>query len=87
MNKVDKTIQIPETLDAELRQRAEARGIELAELVSEALGRYLEDIDDITEDELRWSQFERDGKSVSGEAIKSWIESWGTPDEQPIPKP
>ena len=87
MNKVVRTIQIPEALDAELRQRAEASGIELAQLVEVALGRYLDDIDDVSEDERRWAQYELDGKSIPGDAIKVWIESWGKADERPIPKP
>ena len=87
MNKVVRTIQIPEALDAELRLRAEASGIELAQLVEVALGRYLEDIDDVNEDERRWAQYELDGKSIPGDDIKSWIESWGKPDERPTPKP
>lgn len=86
MNKVARTIQIPERLDAELRLRAEANGIELGQLVEVALAHYLDDIDDVTENERRWAQFEQDGKSIPGDAIKSWIESWGTSDERPIPK-
>jgi hypothetical protein len=86
MNKVARTIQIPEQLEAELRLRAEANGIELGQLVEVALARYLDDIEDVAEDERRWSQYEQDGKSIPGNAIKSWIESWGTSDERPILK-
>ncbi|MDZ4738853.1 MAG: hypothetical protein SGJ03_03000 [Alphaproteobacteria bacterium] len=87
MNKVVRTIKIPEALDVELRQRAEASGIELEQVIEVALGRYLEDIDDVSEDERRWAQYELDGKSISGDTMKAWIESWGKPDELPIPKP
>ena len=87
MNKVVRTIKIPEALDVELRQRAEASGIELEQVIEVALGRYLEDIDDVSEDERRWAQYELDGKSIPGDAIKAWIESWGNPGELPIPKP
>ena len=87
MTKVVRTIELSQTLDAELRQLAEASGLELTQVIEQALGRYLEDIDDVTEDERRWEQFERDGKFVSGDAIKAWIESWGKPNELPLPKP
>ena len=87
MNKVVRTIQIPEHLDAELRQRAEANGIDLAQLVEVAIAHYLDDIDDVAEDDRRWAQYEQDGKSIPGDAIKSWIESWGKADERSIPKP
>jgi hypothetical protein len=86
MNKVARTIQIPEHLDAKLRLCVEANGIELGQLIEVAVARDLDDIDDVTEDERRWAQFEQEGKSIPGDAIKSWIESWGTSDERPIPK-
>ena len=86
MTKVVRTVEISERLDADLRQLAE-RGIDPAEVIERALDRYLEDLEDIAEDERRWAQFERDGKSIPGEAIKAWIDSWGRKDELPIPKP
>lgn len=87
MNKPARTIQIPAHLEAELRLRAEANGIELGQLIEVALAHYLDDIDDLAEDERRWAQYEQDGKSIPGDAIKSWIESWGTANEKPTPKP
>ena len=87
MCKPVRTIEISEKLDTELRQLADANGLKPAELIERALNRYRDDVDDITEDERPWAQFERDGKFVTGEAVKAWIESWGTPDEFPMPKP
>jgi len=87
MNKIVRTIEIPAKMDAGLRQRAEASGVEITQVIEDALGRYLEDIDDVAEDERRWAQYERDGKSISGDAVKAWIDSWGKPDELPMPKP
>ena len=86
MNKIVRTIQISEALDAELGLRAETNGVELATLVEVALGRYLDDIDDVSEDERRWAQYELDGKTIPGDAIKAWIESWGTANER-LPRP
>jgi hypothetical protein len=84
MNKVARTIQIPEHLDAKLRLCVEANGIELGQLIEVAVARDLDDIDDVTEDERRWAQFEQEGKSIPGDAIKSWIESWGTADPEAV---
>lgn len=87
MNTPVRTVQIPEHLDAELRLRAEASGIHVSHLVEVAITHYLDGIDDLAEDERRWAQFEQDGKVVPGDAIKSWIESWGTANEKSIPEP
>lgn len=80
-------IEIPARLDENLRRLAKQRGLEPAQVVERALDRYLEDLDDIAEDQRRWAAFERDGKAIPGDAIKAWIQSWGHADELPIPKP
>lgn len=87
MNKVVRTIQIPEQLFAELRLRAEANGIELGQRVKVARTHYLDDIDDVAEDERRWAQFEQDGKSIPADAIKSWIASWDIENVRTAPAP
>lgn len=75
MTKVIRTKEIPASMDAGLRQRAEAGGIDVTRVIEDALGRYLEDIDDVAEDERRWAQYACDGESISGDAIKAWIDS------------
>ena len=80
-------IEIPARLGENLRQHAKQSGLEPAEVIERALDRYLEDLDDIAEDQRRWAEFERDGKVIPGDAIKAWIQSWGRADELPIPKP
>jgi predicted transcriptional regulator len=42
---------------------------------------------DIAEDLRRLEEFERTGEAVPGDEVKAWIESWGTPNELPPPRP
>ncbi len=41
----------------------------------------------MAEDARRLADFERSREGVSWDEIKAWMESWGTPDELPPPKP
>ena len=87
MSKPPATIEISAKSKADLVRLADRTGLEPSEVIARALERYQEDIDDVAEDERRWSQFERDGKLVSADDVKSWIESWGSANELPMPKP
>ena len=40
-----------------------------------------------TEDARAVAEFERTGEGVPGEEVIAWIESWGTENELPMPKP
>jgi hypothetical protein len=41
----------------------------------------------IEEDQRRLAEFERPRLGVPGEEVKAWLESWGKPNELPMPKP
>jgi len=41
----------------------------------------------LAEDARALAEFERTGEGVPWEEIKAWMDSWGTPNELPKPKP
>jgi hypothetical protein len=41
----------------------------------------------IAEDLRRFEEFERTDEGVPLDEVKAWVESWGTPNELPPPKP
>ena len=87
MAKTAITVEITAKSQSDLTRLSDRTGLKPDEVIERALERLEEDIDDIAEDERRWAQFERDGKSVSGDAVKAWIDSWGSENELPMPKP
>ena len=42
---------------------------------------------DIAEDIRRMQNFERTREAIPLDEVKAWVESWGTPNELPQPKP
>ena len=42
---------------------------------------------DVEEDIRRLEEFERTGLAIPGDEVKAWIDSWGTANELPRPKP
>ena len=91
-----------ETADL-LEARAAARGISVADLLAdivcneEALPADLAELrakgegpwsaEILEEDARRLREFERTRMGVPWEDVKVWLESWGTPNELPPPKP
>ena len=86
-----------------LEARAKARGMTVAELLADIAGNEealpadlarmraagegpwsAEALDD---DSRRLAEFERTRTGLPWDETKAWIESWGTPNELPIPKP
>ena len=41
----------------------------------------------LAEDERRWAEYQRTGEGVPWEEIRAWMQSWGTPEELPPPRP
>jgi hypothetical protein len=41
----------------------------------------------LEEDERRLAEFERTRMAVPWDEVKAWLQSWGTPNELPKPKP
>src|SRR5262245_56063928 len=90
-----------ETADA-LEAQAAARGISISELLadlvaSDQLPPGLEEMraagrgpwapEILAEDARRLAAFQNTREGVPWNEIKAWMQSWGTPDELPPPKP
>jgi hypothetical protein len=90
-------------LEARAKARAKARGISVAELLADVacnaealpagLARLRAEGDGpwspqaLAEDARRLAAFERTREGLPWQDVKTWMESRGTPDELPMPKP
>jgi len=102
MNAKVRTIEIDEQTADVLEARAAARGLSVAELVadlawtSENLPPELRAMCDngegpwapevLAEDARRLAEFHRTREAVAWDDVKTWMQSWGTPNELPAPK-
>lgn len=83
-----KTIAIDETLLARAR---DITGLaEDSALVNEALQALVareRAREDFRQETLAaWEHYRETGRSVPGEAVKAWLDSWGTAEELPAPR-
>ena len=82
-------------LDADTNERllvlAAERGQDAASVVADAIALLASTVDieeaDIAEDLRRLREFERTGEAVPLDEVKAWVESWGTGNELPRPRP
>ena len=102
MNAKVKIVVDPHTADL-LEARAAARGMSVSDLLAdlaadtEALPPWLETLrekgegpwapDVLAEDQRRLAEFNRARMGAPWSEVKAWMQSWGTPDELPAPKP
>lgn len=103
MNVKSRTIEVDaETADV-LEARAAARGMTLSELLADLAGAakvlspalqamseagegpWSQEV--LAEDARRLADFERTREGVPWSEVKIWMQSWGTPNELPAPKP
>src|ERR1700730_15043888 len=98
-----RSIQVDEHTADVLEARALARGLSVAELIAdlalsneglppdlqgmrvEGTGPWSAAI--LTEDARRIDEFRRTRQSVSWDEVKAWMQTWGTANEHPPPKP
>ena len=92
----------PQTADL-LKARAAARGMSVADLLADLIGDEnllpvaLEAMRErgegpwapevLAEDARRLAEFHRTRQGIPWDEIKVWMESWGSPQELPMPKP
>jgi hypothetical protein len=97
------TIEVDEATVKVLEARAAARGISISELLADLSGagealpddmRAMRDAGDgpwapdlLAEDARRLAEYRRTREAVPWDEVKAWLESWGTPNELPAPKP
>ena len=103
MNVKLRTIEVDERTADVLEARASARGMSVAELIAdlawatETLPPDLQEMCDkgegpwspeaLAEDARRFEEFQRTREAVPWDEVKAWMQSWGTPNELPMPKP
>ena len=91
MNKVRRVLELDPSTDARLRALAAERGQEASDVVADAISLLGSVVDvegpDIDEDLRRLREFERTGEAVPLEDAKAWVDSWGTENELPPPRP
>lgn len=91
MNSVRRVLDLDPKTDARLRELAAERGQEASAVVADAISLLDSVIDiegpDVEEDRRRLLEFERTREAIPGEEVMAWVESWGTANELPQPKP
>jgi hypothetical protein len=103
MNVKLRTIEVDAHTADVLEARAAARGLSVADLIadlawsSESLPPDLQAMCDsgegpwspeaLAEDARRFAEFQRTREAVPWDEVKTWMQSWGTPNELPPPKP
>lgn len=79
------SIDVPEPIKVELERLATERNVSEAELVTEALARFVdEEADYLAAIDEALADID-DGVFVSGESVVKWMRSWGTERELPTP--
>jgi predicted transcriptional regulator len=91
MSTVRRTLDLDPETDARLSALAAERGEDPARIVADAMV-LLDSIVDIEgpdaeEDVQRLRAFERTGLAVSSADVDAWVDSWGTANELPRPRP
>jgi hypothetical protein len=96
-------IEIDERTAELLKARASARGMSVGDFVTDlasnpdllppdleamrAAGQGPWSPEALAEDRRRVAEFERTREGVPWDEVKTWMMSWGTPNELPVPKP
>jgi predicted transcriptional regulator len=70
---------------ADLAVNEEILPPELAEMRSKGEGPWSAEA--LAEDARRLAEFERTREAVPWDEVKAWMQSWGTPNELPMPNP
>jgi len=88
---IRRTFELDPETDARLQAIAAARGQDMAAVVADAVA-LLDAVVPfegpvIEEDIRRLREFEHTGEGIPLDEIKAWVESWGTDNELPRPKP
>jgi hypothetical protein len=96
-------IEVDEATAEVLKARAAARGLSVSELLADLVGAedalpvHLQAMrecgegpwapDVLAEDARRLATFHQTREAVPWDDVKVWMQSWGTADERPVPKP
>jgi predicted transcriptional regulator len=72
-------------LIADLIEAEETLPLDLLEMREAGRGPWAPEV--LAEDARRLAEFQRTREAVPWEEVKAWMQSWGTPNELPPPKP
>ncbi|MCD0420277.1 hypothetical protein LOC51_23925 [Rubrivivax sp. JA1024] len=83
-------IEVDETTATRLRERADAQGISVAEVVASltALSESPVEIsaEDLADLDRQWAAIQSGQEvTIPHEQVAQWLETWGTPDYKPFP--
>jgi predicted transcriptional regulator len=87
MTTIKRTIEIDADVDAALARVAAAGAQSPSQIIESALISFLHDAAETVEDARRWDDYLKTRKSIPIEAIASWVDSWDTDRELPLPTP
>lgn len=91
MSTVRRTLELDPDTATRLEFLVGERGQDAAGVVADAIALLISTVEiegpDIEEDLRRLREFERTGEAVPGEEVMAWVNSWGTENELPAPKP
>jgi hypothetical protein len=95
--KIEVDARTADVLEARAAARGQTISELLADLVSDETSPDLEAMlsagrgpwspEVLAEDARRFADFQRSHEGASWEEVKAWMQSWGTPNELPPPKP
>ena len=87
MTSKTRTIELDDITATALKERADARGLTVPELVTEYLdedqGSSDVDADQIAELDRRWAAVEARQPTAPNDQVVRWLETWGTPAYKP----
>jgi len=91
MSTVRRILDLDPETDARIEALAAEKGQDAAAVVADAVELLDSIVDiegpDVEEDLRRLREFERTREGIPFEEVNAWMQSWGTPDELPPPKP
>ena len=87
MTTVRRILDLDPATDARLTELSAQRGQGPSAVVAEAISLFGSVIEDVDEDHRRLREFERTGEAIPGDDMMAWVNSWGTANELPAPKP
>ena len=91
MNIIRRTLDIDAGTDARLRELAAERGQDVSAVLAEAVALLDSVVDignpDIAEDRRRLDAFRHTREAIPLHQVKAWVDSWGTDNELPRPRP
>ena len=59
--------------------------VSVEDFATKAVARAVADVEQWTEEETAYAEYEKTGEAIPIAAVEEWVRSWGTPNELPPP--